>query len=50
MLTYNNDLNGWQDNKDFLRNESGQIKKDQMYYAQVQGQLLILDMNFCDFS
>ena len=23
--------------------------KDHMYYATVEGQVLILDMNFCDF-
>ena len=45
---YRNGLEGWQD-KSFPLDESGQIKKDHMYYAQVQGQLLILNMNFCDF-
>ena len=46
---YCNGLEGWQDDKNFPLDESGQIKKDHMYYPQVQGQLLILDMNFCDF-
>ena len=45
---YRNGLEGWQD-KSFPLDESGQIKKDHMYYAQVQGQLLILDMNFCGY-
>ena len=35
--------------KNFLLDETGQIKKIHMYYAQVQGQLLMLDVNFCDF-
>ena len=46
---YRSSLEGWQDDKDFPLDESGQIKKDHMYYAQIQGQLLILDMNFCEF-
>ena len=46
---YRNGLEGWQDDKNFPLDKSGQIKKDHRYYAQVQGQLLILDMNFCDF-
>ena len=46
---YRNVLEGWQDDKNFPLDKSGQIKKDHRYYAQVQGQLLILDMNFCDF-
>ena len=43
---YRNGLEGWQDDKNFPLDKSGQIKKDRMHYAQVQGQLLILDMNF----
>ena len=43
---YRNGLEGCQDDKSSPLDESGQIKKDRMYYAQVQGQLLILDMNF----
>ena len=46
---YRNGLEDWQDDKNFPFDESGQIKKDHMYYAQVQGQLLVLHMNFCDF-
>ena len=46
---YRNGPEGWQDDKNFPLDESGQIKKDHIYYAQVQGQLLILDMNFCKF-
>ena len=46
---YRNVLEGWQDDKNFPLDKSGQIKKDRMYYAQVQGQLLILDMNFLWF-
>ena len=46
---YRNGLKGWQDDKDFPLDESGQIKKDHMYYTQVQSQLFILDINFCDF-
>ena len=43
---YRNGLKVWKDVKIFhLMN---QIKKDGMYYAQVQGQLLILDINFCE--
>ena len=45
---YRNCLEGWKDDKDFPLEESGQIKKDHTYLAQVQGQLLILDKNFCD--
>ena len=41
---YHNGLKVWKDVKIFhLMN---QIKKDCVYYAQVQGQLLILDINF----
>ena len=43
---YHHGLEGWKDYKDFPFNESGQIKKDHMHYAQVQGQLLMQDMNF----
>ena len=46
---YRNGLEGWQDDKSSPLDESGQIKKDCMYYAPVQGQLLILEMNFCDY-
>ena len=46
---YHNGLKGWQDDKGFPLDESGQIKKDHMYYAQVQVQLPITDMNFCNF-
>ena len=46
---YRNGLEDWQDDKNFPFDESGQIKKDHMYYAQVQGQLLAQHMNFCDF-
>ena len=46
---YHSGLKGWQDDKGFPLDESGQIKKDHMYYVHVQGQLLMLDMNFCDF-
>ena len=46
---YCNGLKGWQDDKGFPLDKSGQIKKDHMYYAQVQGQLLVLDLNFFDF-
>ena len=46
---YRSGLEDWQDDKDFPLDESGQIKKDHIYHAQVQGQLLILDMSFCHF-
>ena len=46
---YHNGLEGWQEDKNFPLDKSGQVKKDRMYYAQVQGQLLILDLSFCDF-
>ena len=39
---YHNSQKGWRYDKDFPRDESGQIKKDHMYYAYVEGQLLIL--------
>ena len=43
---YHNGLKVWKDVKIFhLMN---QIKKDCVYHAQVQGQLLILDINFCE--
>ena len=43
---HRNGLEGRQDHKNFPLDESGQIKKDHMYYTQVQGQLLILDMDY----
>ena len=46
---YRSGLEDWQDDKDFPLDESNQIKKDHMYYAQVQGQLLILGVNFSYF-
>ena len=46
---HRNVLEGWQNDKDFPLDESGQIKKDHIHYAQAQAQLLILDMGFWDF-
>ena len=37
-------VEGLLDVKDFPLDESGHIKKDRMHYAQVQGQILILDI------
>nr|XP_047146120.1 uncharacterized protein LOC105849547 [Hydra vulgaris] len=46
---YREGLNGWKEDKDFPVCENGDLKTSHKYYTQIQGQMMILDVEFCDF-
>lgn len=35
--------------KDFYLDENGDLKNSHVYFAQVQGQMAIADVSYCDF-
>ncbi|XP_047140341.1 uncharacterized protein LOC124815619 [Hydra vulgaris] len=46
---YREGLNGWKEDKDFPVCENGDLKTSHKYYTQIQGQMMILDVEVCDF-
>ena len=46
---YRHGLSGWKCDKDFPVDEYGIIKKKHKYYTQMQGQMMILNKQYCDF-
>ena len=45
---YSTGLKGWE-NKNFANDSSKNVKKDHPYFAQMQGQMFLLGLRFCDF-
>ena len=46
---YSAGLKGWENNKNFAIDSSKNVKKDHPYFAQMQGQIFLLGVRFCDF-
>ena len=46
---YRYGLKNWQQDKTFPIDENYQIKVDRKYYYQIQGQMFILNLDYCDF-
>ena len=46
---YSTGLKGWENDKNFAIDPSINIKKDHLYFAQMQGQMFLLGIKFCDF-
>ena len=42
-------LKGWENDKNFATDSSKNLKKDHPYFAQMQGQMFLLGVRFCDF-
>ena len=45
---YSTGLKGWE-NKNFANDSTKNVKKDHPYFAQMQGQMFLLGLRFCDF-
>ena len=46
---YSAGLEGWENDKNFAIDSSKNVKKDHPYFAQMQGQMVLLRVRFCDF-
>ena len=49
LHNYRYGLKNWQQDKTFPIDENHQIKVDPKYYYQIQGQMFILNWDYCDF-
>ena len=48
-LRYSAGLKRWENDKNFAIDLSKNVKKDHPYFAQMQGQMFLLGVRFCDF-
>ena len=46
---YSTGLKGWENDKNVTIDSSKNVKKDHPYFAQMQGQMFLLGIRFCDF-
>ena len=46
---YSAGLQGWENDKNVTIGSSKNVKKDHPYFAQMQGQMFLLGVKFCDF-
>ena len=46
---YSTSLKGWENGKNFAIDSSNNVKKDYPYFAQMQGQMFLLGVKFCNF-
>ena len=46
---YSTDFRGWENGHKFATDSSKYIRKDHPYFAQMQGQMLLFSLRFCDF-
>ena len=46
---YSTGLKGWENDKNFAIDSSKNVKKDHLYFVQMQQQMFLLGVKFCDF-